>query len=1124
MGFKFPLQNKPLKTQIKVAFIVIVIFTSILPIIYNSIANLNTNLENEENENIDRLNGDVQKLTANFEATLTQLQVSFDAISSSLYIKDIVEYCATNETLVNDFEDLENKTVGDFYPQRLELNETYLNLIDFFLNNFENNEHIEMIRIFSENGNIIAGVVEGSEDVIDYKGGKSWFQDTLGITDENFTYTSPINLARRSGNPNIRFSIPIIINNESKGVFVINYNVAFLNSIFYEPHELTHFTIIIDPNYENAEGEFLGEVYIVNSLDIESCFNESNGGNIDFKENMFTSLSENEIGEITLNNTDYFFIFQKITFSDQIWYIAHLSSTDSFSESTLDILQHDITVLIITVILIIGLGVILSFVVSNTIVKNQEELKKAEEEVEHSGKILRTVFQAIPDEFVLFSHEGIYLESLGSEKMHFSNSESLIGKNCNDIMPKNVVKLKIAAVEKLFKTKESQIVEYSIQMPSGRKCVFESRLFYYSEEVYASITRDITEKKEAEGIILDFNKKLEKDITERTSDLKKISDKLQTIFETANEGFWELDNNNITIDVNPKMREILGKTKEEIIGKKVLEFLTPEGKEIIQYQRKEYRDKGISSSYEISLEHSNSEVVNCIINAAPIFDEFGKKIGSFGLISDITYLKEAEKKLKGQVEKLDILYEISSLLATPNILVEDLIQNSLPLILRASHNSEETSVRISYDEFEYKSENFRETEMKFSILEKINEKNLEINVFIPEEIVFSKEEINLMKEIQERIKIEILRREIDHQNFILANIVENSGDAIMSLKLDGTIISWNMGAELIFDYTTKEILGKNIKILTPSEQFSNDRFIRDSNINGKQITHFETKRLRKDGKLLDISLNVSPIKNPKGDITGVSAIGRDFTEEFEKQKLYQEQILKSSQFKSDFMAEMSHELRTPLNSIIGFTDVLLERFYGEINDKQSGYLSNVKTSAEHLLHLINDILDISKIEAGKMELDIEDIPLQNVLNQIEITLKPEIEKKHLKFELIGLNSEQVIHADLVRFKEIIFNLLSNAVKFTKEGMIKLEVIELEELWKFNMIDTGIGIKEEHFDTIFKEFARVQSAYVTSVEGTGLGLSLTKRLIELHGGNIDFTSKWDEGSTFTFTLPKKRRIQ
>ncbi len=1119
MGFKFPLHNKPLKTQIKIVFIVIVIFTSIIPITYININTLQTNLENEELVNQDRLNGDIKKITTNLEATLTQLQVSFDAISSNPQIREIVEFCATNDTIVNDFEDLENKTMGDFYPQRLETNNLYIMLMDFFCINFDHNDNLEMIRIFSDNGNVIAGVVQDSADLVDYKGDKSWFQDTLGMTDENITYTSPISIARRSGNPNIRFSIPIKINNESKGVFVINYTVEFLDYICYESHEYTHFIIIIDPNYENAEGEFLGEVYIVNGLDKESCFNESNGGNIDFKENMFTSLVEDEIGEITINNTDYFFSFQIISFNQQIWYMAHLTATEYFSESSIIILKQGIIVLLITIILIIGLVSLLSIAVSNTIVKNQEDLKKAEEEVEHSGKIINAVFQAVPDEFILFNREGIYLELQGTAIKNSDNSESLLGKKYDDIMPESVVELKNNVVDQLYKTKQPQIFEYSLQMPNGVKYFFESRLFYYSEEVYASITRDITKKKEAEGIIRDFNKKLEEEIKQRTAELKKISDKLQKVFETANEGFWELNCDDITIDVNPKICEILGKTREEIMGKEVYEFLTPEGKETILHQR-EYREKEQNISYELSFKHSNSEIVDCIVNAAPNYDEFGKRIGSFGLISDITYLKEAEKKLKGQVEKLDILYEISRLLATPNILVKDLLQDSLPFILRAFYNPEETFVRISYDEFEYKSDIFRETEMKFSILENIDEKKLEIDVYIPEENVFSEEEINLIKEIEERIKIEILRREIDNQNFILANIVENSSDAIISLKLDGTIMSWNIGAEKIFGYTVKEILGKNITILTPSDQFNDDRLIRDRNIKGDQITHFETQRLRKDGKILDISLNVSPIKNPNGDITGVSAIGRDFTEEFEKQKLYQEEILKSSQFKSDFMAEMSHELRTPLNSIIGFTDILLEKFYGEINEKQDGYLNNVKTSAEHLLHLINEILDISKIEAGKMELNIENIQLQNIINQIEITLKPVIEKKNLKFELIGLNSEQVIQADLVRFKEIIFNLLSNAIKFTKEGIIKLEVVELEELWKFNVIDTGIGIKEEHFDTIFKEFVRGQSAYVTSVEGTGLGLSLTKRLVELHGGNINFKSKLDEGSIFTFTLPKK----
>jgi len=277
--------------------------------------------------------------------------------------------------------------------------------------------------------------------------------------------------------------------------------------------------------------------------------------------------------------------------------------------------------------------------------------------------------------------------------------------------------------------------------------------------------------------------------------------------------------------------------------------------------------------------------------------------------------------------------------------------------------------------------------------------------------------------------------------------------------------------------------------------------------------------MRKDRKILDISLTTSPIKNIIGETIGFSAISRDFTDINEQQKLYQEQILKSSQFKSDFMASMSHELRTPLNSIIGFSDILLEKYYGDLNKKQYHYVNNVRTSADHLLDLINDILDISKIEAGKMELNITNIQLSKIIKTVENTLKPDLQKKNLTFEVIGLRDKILIQADSVRLQEIMFNLLSNAVKYTKEGGIKIEIIESQNNWTFNVKDTGIGIKEEDFDLVFQDFKRVQSDYMATIEGTGLGLSLTEKLVELHGGNLSFTSEFDKGSTFTFTIPK-----
>jgi signal transduction histidine kinase len=243
-------------------------------------------------------------------------------------------------------------------------------------------------------------------------------------------------------------------------------------------------------------------------------------------------------------------------------------------------------------------------------------------------------------------------------------------------------------------------------------------------------------------------------------------------------------------------------------------------------------------------------------------------------------------------------------------------------------------------------------------------------------------------------------------------------------------------------------------------------------------------------------------------------------EKLELEILYKEELLKSSQFKSDCMSSMSHELRTPLTSIIGFTDVILERISGEINNEQEKYLSNVKSSAMHLLNLINDILDISKIEAGKLELDIEDVNLGKIINQVDIMVKLMYKKKDLKFEIMKIDKNKFIRIDRKRFIEILYNILSNAIKYTKEGGVKLEILENEDECVFNIIDTGIGIAKKDFNIVFKEFKRVKSDYTNSIEGTGLGLPLTKKLIELHGGNIFFTSELGKGSTFTFTIPQK----
>jgi signal transduction histidine kinase len=227
----------------------------------------------------------------------------------------------------------------------------------------------------------------------------------------------------------------------------------------------------------------------------------------------------------------------------------------------------------------------------------------------------------------------------------------------------------------------------------------------------------------------------------------------------------------------------------------------------------------------------------------------------------------------------------------------------------------------------------------------------------------------------------------------------------------------------------------------------------------------------------------------------------------------------ANQHKSDFLANMSHELRTPLNAIIGFSEVLVEKMFGEVNEKQLDYLQDIHSSGKHLLSLINDILDLSKIEAGRMELDISEFDLRAAL-QNAITLVKERAQRH--GIALGLEVEAslgMFRADERKFKQILLNLLSNAVKFTPEGgRVGVAARPGAKAVEFSVSDTGVGIAEADQKLVFEEFRQVGTDYTRKAEGTGLGLALTKRFVELHGGTIRLDSAPGKGSTFTFTIP------
>ena len=227
----------------------------------------------------------------------------------------------------------------------------------------------------------------------------------------------------------------------------------------------------------------------------------------------------------------------------------------------------------------------------------------------------------------------------------------------------------------------------------------------------------------------------------------------------------------------------------------------------------------------------------------------------------------------------------------------------------------------------------------------------------------------------------------------------------------------------------------------------------------------------------------------------------------------------ANKHKSEFLANMSHELRTPLNAIIGFSEVLSERMFGEVNDKQAEYLKDIHESGRHLLSLINDILDLSKIEAGRMELELSSFDLPSALSNAMTLIRERAQRHGIQ---LGLEVDPALgefSGDERKFKQIMLNLLSNAVKFTPDGG-KVDVLAKRANGAVEVAvrDTGIGIAPEDQALVFEEFRQVGRDRLRKVEGTGLGLALTKRFVELHGGAVRLDSTPGQGSTFTVLLP------
>jgi PAS domain S-box-containing protein len=366
-------------------------------------------------------------------------------------------------------------------------------------------------------------------------------------------------------------------------------------------------------------------------------------------------------------------------------------------------------------------------------------------------------------------------------------------------------------------------------------------------------------------------------------------------------------------------------------------------------------------------------------------------------------------------------------------------------------------------------------------------------------------------------------------------------DAILEVDPEGRITILNEAAERMFGYTRAEFFGLNVETLVPAAMRSGHAKHRSSyaeHPNTRPMgTGLELQGQRKDGSLFPVEISLSPnwiegslhVIASVRDITGrktvenrLRSLREQYTAELtiknEQLEARNQEVERANRLKTEFLASMSHELRTPLHTIIGFSELLGEQLEGPLTDKQQRFVGHILQDARHLLELINEVLDISKIESGRLELKRETFDFGQCVEEVMAGIRHHAASRNITLENQN-NFHESLYADRLRLKEILYNLLNNAVKFTPEGgRVWIEAGREGDTLHISVCDTGIGIPEKEQPSIFEKFYQVGDISGGVREGTGLGLPITKHLVELHGGAISVASQPGKGSSFRLVLP------
>jgi PAS domain S-box-containing protein len=375
----------------------------------------------------------------------------------------------------------------------------------------------------------------------------------------------------------------------------------------------------------------------------------------------------------------------------------------------------------------------------------------------------------------------------------------------------------------------------------------------------------------------------------------------------------------------------------------------------------------------------------------------------------------------------------------------------------------------------------------------------------------------------------------ENAHALLAAVVDSADDAIISKTLTGHITSWNKAAERLFGYSAAEAIGQSVTMLIPDDRQQEEVMILSRLRQGQRVEHFETVRLAKNGRLIDISLTISPVRDDAGKVIGASKIARDISERrrleaqtraataerealLASERAARAEAEKLSAMKDEFLATLSHELRTPISAILGWAQLLKRPGRSEA-DLSLGH-ETIERNARIQAQLIDDLLDMSRITSGTVRLEVQTVQPVGFIEAAVETLRPTAEARNVRIDVVLDPRAGPIRGDPSRLQQVIWNLLSNAIKFSnKGGRIQVALSRINSHVEIVVIDTGAGIKPDFLPHVFERFRQADASTTRIHGGLGLGLAIVKRLVELHGGVVRADSAGPgRGATFTVVLP------